>query len=217
MTRNGGFKTEKELAEIVVRWLEDQHWEVYQEVPVGSGIADIVAKQGKVLWLIETKLSMNLQLINQLDDRVGSAHMTSAAIPIGTRRYVPHNLFRKLGVGLITVWGNYADPEQKIRPRFFRKIIGIELKEEYKTFSKAGSKSGGCWTPFKETSRNVASFVTRHPGCTMKEMLAGINHHYASLTSANVCIVNWIEQEVIKGVRIDRSEKTMKLYPTEAA
>ena len=48
---------ETEIAEIVIDWLEKQHWDVYQEVPVNSGFADIFAVRNGLVWVIETKTS----------------------------------------------------------------------------------------------------------------------------------------------------------------
>ncbi len=208
------FASEKEMAEIVVQWLLNHRWEVYQEVPVGTGVADIVAKQGPVTWLIETKLSMSMQLLHQLDDRVAHANLVSAAIPPRARKNAPYKLLRTIGAGLITVFGE-SWVREELRPRFYRKTAKIELHEEQKTFSKAGSQSGGCWTPFKDTTRNVQVYVRNNPGCTMSEMLAKIKYHYSSISVANSSIVSWIEADVIKGIRIDRSKRPLKLYPVE--
>ncbi len=211
---SGAFTSERELAAAVVAWLRDLRWEVYQEVPVGCGVADIVAKQRAVTWLIETKLSMSIQLLKQLDDRVGHAHMTSAAVPVGARRAVPYKVFKALGAGLITVWpGGIVN--ERLRPQFFRRVAGVELHEEQKTFCNAGSSSGGHWTPFRQTARNVQAYVSHNPGCSMSQLLAGIKHHYRKESVANSSIVAWIEDGVIKGVRVDRSQRPMKLYPVE--
>lgn len=212
--RKPPFASEQELAAAVVKWLQELRWEVYQEVPVGNGIADIVAKSGSVTWLIETKMSMSIQLLNQLDTRVAAAHMTSAAVPLGTRRNVPYKLLRMLGVGLLTVYGDTYVREE-LRPVFFRKVSGVELHEQQKTFCNAGSASGGHWTQFKETARNVVSFVNRRPGCTVSELIAGISHHYSSATAANRNVLSWIQADVIKGIRIDESARPYKLYPKE--
>lgn len=214
--RAKSFASEQELAERVVQWLHDYGWEVYQEVPVGNGVADIVAKQGPVIWLIETKMSMSIQLLKQLDDRIGYAHMLSAAVPVRKRGDAPFRLLKKLGAGLLAVYG-YGQINEYLRPQFFRKVRGIELHEQQKTFCNAGSSSGGHWTPFKETSRNVIQFVHWRPGCTMAELIQGITHHYGNNTAANRNILTWIQAGVIKGIRIDESTRPYKLYPEEAA
>jgi len=56
---------ETDLAERVINWLEDQHWEIYQEVQFRGygGIADIVAVRAGYLWIIECKTSMTFTLL----------------------------------------------------------------------------------------------------------------------------------------------------------
>jgi hypothetical protein len=56
---------EAEIGEAVVAWLEAQHWDVYQEVKIYSGIADIIAVKGNLLWAIELKKSLTLKVMEQ--------------------------------------------------------------------------------------------------------------------------------------------------------
>jgi hypothetical protein len=57
--------TEADLAAVVVAWLQDSGAAVYQEVEVAGGVADIVARVGPELWIIETKLHLSLALLVQ--------------------------------------------------------------------------------------------------------------------------------------------------------
>lgn len=56
----GWTKVESEMAAVLVEDLRERGWEVYQEVTVNGCACDIVATQGKIIWAIETKLSMGL-------------------------------------------------------------------------------------------------------------------------------------------------------------
>ena len=56
---------ELELAKSVVEWLQDQHWEVYQEVQRYSTTADIVAVQGPLVWVVECKTSLSIGVMLQ--------------------------------------------------------------------------------------------------------------------------------------------------------
>ncbi len=49
----------------------------------------------------------------------------------------------------------------------------------------------------------------------MKDMLSNIKYYYGTPAAAHTCIVRWIEADVIKGIRIDRSERALKLFPKE--
>jgi hypothetical protein len=203
--------SEEHLARIVIEWLRSFQWEIYQEVPVGHGVADIVAMNGPLQWVIETKTGMSMQLLKQLDDRMGTANLVSGAIPRTYRAEAPTGLLQKMGVGLLLVRGERV--EERLRPQFLRRAPKITLNEEQKTFAAAGSPGGGHWTPFKETARNVLQCVSYRPGCTMKELIARIKHHYSSPSAADANILRWIDAGVIKGVRVDRSTRPLKLYP----
>ncbi len=205
-------RTEVEVAEKVVAWLEDLKWEVYQEVPVGAGVADIVAVQGPVQWVIETKTGMSMQLLKQLDSRIGCAHMVSAAVPYGARSEIPYRLLKALGVGLLLLY--CGEVQERLRPTFFRRIARpIELHESQKTFAKAGSPGGSHWSPFKTTSREVIGWVTANPGCTLRDMLTNVRHHYDGLASAKRNIVHWIDAGVIPGIRVERGGREIRLFP----
>jgi hypothetical protein len=70
---------EAEIGEAVVAWLEAQHWDVYQEVKIYSGIADIIAVKGNLLWAIELKKSLTLKVMEQA--RGWRTHFRSVAVP----------------------------------------------------------------------------------------------------------------------------------------
>ena len=102
----GGDKMGKEadLAKVVVSWLNEQHWDVYQEVQIHGfgGVADIVAVQGPLVWVIECKTSLSLTVMEQAS--VWRVHFRSVAVPTGVRHhsrtaaYRVARLFFKVGV-----------------------------------------------------------------------------------------------------------------------
>lgn len=223
------FKSESELAAAVVAWLKDMHWTVYQEVQMmrGDGIADIVATQNKRLWVVETKLSFSLAVIEQANNWKAWAHYTSIAIPSSQTRRSPRGrivgemLCRYLGIGIIKVenWGDgRSQPREAVEPPLNRHIIeGLaeSLCDEQLIRSVAGSISGGHWTPFKSTCRDVLGYVRNHPGCTMKELLTHVQTHYASVASARSCLPGWIEEGKVPGVELRREGRKMFLHPKE--
>jgi hypothetical protein len=71
------------------------------------------------------------------------------------------------------------------------------------------AKRGGYSTPFSRTIDAAREFVTRNPGCTIKEMVAGISHHYASDAGARSSLMAW----VAKFARVDGS----RLFPLNEA
>lgn len=193
---------ETELAEIVIDWLEIQHWDVYQEVQFSAydRIADIVAVRAGMLWIIECKTSMTFTVLEQAYR--WPSHFRSIAIPKARERKGREFAYliaeRYLNVGILKVSKDkfstgvyeYLDPPlMREFHKSSKRMIG-QLREEHKHYAKAGSSNGGYYTPYRRTMKTVKNFVTNHPGCTLKEIMndLGENHHYASNQSARTSI-----------------------------
>jgi hypothetical protein len=95
--------TEQELAAVVVAWLEALDADVYQEVQVGGGVADIVARVGAEIWIVEVKTSLSLALIAQAMDRRRLAHRVLVAAPAtrALRDVLP--ILVEVGIGLLEI------------------------------------------------------------------------------------------------------------------
>jgi hypothetical protein len=211
--------SEEELAEKIIAWLQDMRWEVYQEVQIHSGgsVADIVAVQGPLSWIIETKTSLSVQLLGQADRWRGYANFVSIAVPRSTEVF-PQRLLQIIGVGLITV---KTEVYERLRPAFLRKLhtpIRNKLVEAHKTFAKAGNANGHRWTPFQQTAYNVQRYVIENPDCSMKDLVSHINYHYNGSATARACLTRWIEAGIIKGVTAVREGRSLNLrYSKEKA
>lgn len=117
---------EEDLGPPVVAWLTAWGWDVYQEVVVGDGVADIVATRGPVVWIIELKLSFSLSLLDQAYHRRRYAHRVSVAVPkysrggsvkLGSTRHICDIL----GIGLLLVAGAGAEHvDERWAGRFVR-------------------------------------------------------------------------------------------------
>lgn len=224
---------ETDLAAKVVQWLQCHHWDVYQEVGHCGRVADIVCKQGPVLWVIECKTSLGLNVIDQAYDWRSFAHRVSVAVPAppqGKRpprsRGIARYILRTFEIGLLIVSGasytSFEDSQvmEELHAPLHRRIIGglaDDLRAEQKTWAKAGSADGNHWTPFKATCREVQRYVADHDGCTLKEMVDSVNHHYASTASAKGSLSTWIQQGAIKGVSAARDGKQLRLRWTTPA
>lgn len=199
--------TEQDLAAHVVAMLHEMGWEVFQEVETGYGRADIVARRDKIIWVVECKMSFGLSVIEQAWNyiRGGQAHYVSVAVPYGGRKGFCRDVCRRYGIGVLTVnmkW-NVPDVKEEARPSFNRKASGITLKEEHKTWCKAGSACGGHYTPFKGTVQSLVSLVTRHPeGLQFSEAIKKIDHHYSSFATAKTCLRGFIGT-VIPELRVE--------------
>ncbi len=115
---------ESDFAKIVIAWLAEQHWEIYQEVQPRNygGIADIVAVQSALVWVIECKTSLTLSVMEQASG--WRVHYRSIAVPFGKRRrsrVAAYNVAEKhFKVGVLLVSGN--DVRQVAGPPHNREV-----------------------------------------------------------------------------------------------
>lgn len=207
--------TEAELAAKVVAWLEGG-FDVYQEVEGVAGVADIVAVEivrPKRCWIIETKRTLSLEVLGQAErwKRFEAAHMVSVAVPSARRhskgRHFAEIAAGRFGIGVLVV-GTHEVKERHRKPELTRRLhpnydIRKWLREEHKHYAKAGSAGGGHYTVFKGTCEAARGFVERNPGCTMRELVAGIDHHYASAKGAVSTLAARIRDGVAKGLLVE--------------
>lgn len=215
------FTTEQDLAARVVRWLADQDFQVYQEVQLlyGGRIADIVGRRGAVLIVVETKLQFGLDVVEQAFRWIGDANYVLVAIPALRRRggLLLERICRDEGVGVLLA--NEYRVEEVIAPRLFRRIgdrLRNGLVEAQQTWAAAGNADGKRWSPFQQTARTVAEYVGEHPGCTLRELVTGIRHHYFTSATARGALRKWIELGKIPGARMERHGRELRLFPVAA-
>lgn len=210
--------TEAELAAHVVEYLKTYGHEVFQEVEmVNWKRADIVARiQGtRPLWCIETKVTLSWSLMDQVLNRKPYFHRVSIAIPATKDIADSADRFcALLGIGILSVHSDGRVDEIR-KPEFRRRVLDkkVELFEEQKDFVAAGTK-GTYFTPFKRTVSLLTRHVKRNPGCTIKEAVQDIDHHYSSPASAKGTLIQRIRQGAITGIEI-RGSRPMRLYPEE--
>ncbi len=194
--------SEVELAKQVIQWLIDQHWEVYQEVQFrrGGGVADIVAVRNNITWIIETKTTLSLTVLEQASR--WNSIFRSAAVPetVKKGRELTYRIaqdFLQVGIIEVPIRGNWYDgvrevispPIQRQNYRFSKNYYLPELQEEHKTYAQAGNNSGSRYTPYRKTIDSVRRFIENHPGCSIKEIMANIGEtHYNSAATAKSCI-----------------------------
>lgn len=223
---------EVDLAEAVIAWLEEQHWDVYQEVQIYaySGIADIVAVKDFIVWVIECKTSLTWNVIEQANG--WRSHFRSIAVPKSMSRtagrftaYRVCHQFFKLGVIEVTP-SFYKDAKwtvDEVKPaplmREFHKLakrFTDILVEEHKTHAKAGSVRSSHFTPYRSTMNAVKKFITENPGCTLKEIMAEDGKwHYASYKSARGSIRKALFDIESGWCRVDTDSKPWRYYLRE--
>ena len=221
--------SEQVVAELVVAYLEQLGADVYQEVSVSGGVADIVAKVRAEIWIVEVKTSLSLALIAQAMERRRLAHRVFIAAPSTRNMRDVAPMCEELGIGLLEVWGggfDYSHPRVRIKAearRWNRKPVALAagLKPEHKTHAKAGAVgAGGRWTPFRDTCEQLARVVREQPGLTVKQAVDQIKHHYSTPSTARSSLTAWIQSGKVPGVEIRRTHDNhgpITLYPTGEA
>jgi hypothetical protein len=221
-----------------VRYLEEFGWEVHQEVQLHSRgpVADIVATRGPLLRIVEVKTSLTAAVCEQaIRWKIWNvAHFIHVASPgvhrIVRGRWALRRLLQHEGIGLFQLrmpsipaeekWVKYC--EEEIRPRFFRRADWVDrmldrLNEETRTFAEAGNADGERWSPWKQTCRDWARYVAKHPGATLKQMVDNVAHHYHSDTGAKTSMVKWIREGKVPGIELRREGRLIRLYLADDA
>jgi len=57
-------------------------------------------------------------------------------------------------------------------------VMRESLHQEQKSYAKAGNAQGRAWSMFQKTREAVVEYVTENPGSLVREVVAGIEHHY---------------------------------------
>jgi hypothetical protein len=219
--------TETEIAAWTVAWLESQRWDVYQEVRphYGGKVADIIAVRGPVHWIIETKTSLGLSVLDQAWRWSSYAHMRAVAIPlrrdkhrrlISSAKELAYRIARDYGIGIIRVDEEIIncsyDPGGFDKSPRMLHYLKDTLTPEHKTFCSAGTNEGGYYSEFRRTEIMVKRFIAENPGATMRQIVDGVEHHYANNRSARACLRLWIERGVIEGIRSERDGRSFRYY-----
>jgi hypothetical protein len=158
---------EQDLFDPIKGWLEEKGYEVYAEVEMPFGRADVVGKNHPAYCVVEMKTSLNLEVISQAIRWRGLFHYIYIAIPRRKRR-VPsfaNKILHDNRIGLLEVDGDYvrtAVPARYNRPYYpYSKKVNNYLYEEQKTWVKGGSNGGGYVTPYKITMSRIKEYLKR--------------------------------------------------------
>lgn len=211
--------TEVELAKKIILYLNDLKWDVYQEVQLhrNGPIADIVAVQNGLVWIIEVKKSFSLAVLDQiLEWPYYGNYVSIAALPSKKDNKFVLAFMKNYGIGHLVVSQFDNEVNEKIMPFFNRKafknsILKI-LKDEHKTFAEAGNNYGKHFTPFQNTVFQIQTIVEQNQGILFKDLLNRIKHHYHNNNTARACLLKWISDGILKGITIKKDNKDLKVY-----
>lgn len=224
---------ETDVGRAVVALLRSRGFDVYQEVGAAAGIADIVATRGKLVDVVECKLGFGFDVLAQAERWLPYAHHSYVAVPLARGLHaLGRRLAEDLGVGVIAVddpyrqhgvraVGGAVGAEVVVDARWNRKAdvdcVRRWLREEQKTFTEAGSAGAPRWTAYKATCEELRRYVAAHPGCSVKAAVAGIQHHYRTVRAASSALAHWIDADRVPGVRLERVDGAIVLYPEAVA
>jgi len=220
---------ETELAKYFIDYFSC--YDLYFEVDYGRCV-DIVAINDKISIAVEVKTSFNFKVLEQATDNCKRFNYAYIAVPEFKDDWFQKRLCKDYGIGLLLLksnkescfdketekitYSNVSRVEEVVAAKLNRHASRNKLIPYLHEFSKtsiAGSKSGdgGKITAFGITVDNLERYVERYKGCTIKEAVENISHHYSTNKAACASIYSWIRTGVIKGVRYEDG----KLFPVE--
>lgn len=212
------FKSEEELASFVVPWLEQQNYEVFQEVQLyyGGRRADLVGRRGSTIVVVEVKLSFGERVIAQSQWWSHEATFSLVAIPAGRRHGLLEILCQHLGIGVLEV-SRYEGVKQIVNPRMNRHRSNHldDLNDAQKFSGAAGNAKSEYWTPFRQTCSAIREYLKAHDGATLKDTMAAVRHHYQSAATARGSIRKWVDLGKVPGVRSELEDRQIHLYLSE--
>lgn len=237
-------RTEAEVAEPVVQWLEDAGWEVFQEVTASfqGPVYDIVAKRDTAIWVIEVKTRFSAEVVAQAWNAKGLWHGNRFSVATPPLRYFRSSKVQQFlkwvcqdqGIGIIEVQlvDDLIEPHFKVtelvtaRPdQRCSRNFADKLHESQKDYAKAGNAKGKRWSPFQQSCMNLTILARGMPGMRINDLVKCFRHHYQTDSAATGSLRKWVEMKKIRGIfgrwedwgkRGRRGyEKTYRIYPVD--
>jgi Holliday junction resolvase-like predicted endonuclease len=215
---------ETDIAEVVITWLTEQNWTVYQEVEFrhSGGVADIVAERNGILWIIECKTSYTFTVLEQASR--WPVHYRSVAVPRSREKRdirVARDYYQ-VGVIYVDLDGFTKSAYEDLAPRLFtkhRKTVKeylSQLTDLHKTYTRAGSPGGYHLTPYKRTMMDVQKVIANNPGCTVAFLHSQLGSmHYANKQSFQGNVLKCLQSFESEWCRVEASGSQCKLYIRE--
>lgn len=211
---------ESDLAKVIMCYLEDEGWDCYPEALLshGRGRADIACTKEGVLWIIETKVSMSLKLLEQAFEwtRTKAMHRVSIAIPYRDVSPFVHTLCREQGMGILMATPklrraySLKEPKDIIpAPHKIQKMIA-SLHPDMKEYTPGSSN--GYSTPYNRTMKAVRLYLKSNPGAFLKDIVKDVPHHYASDRTATTCIPKAVKDFEKGKIRCKKIKNRYRFY-----
>lgn len=196
---------ETDLASYFVEYLSC--YDLYFEVETSSGRVDIVALNNPLRIAYEVKTSFNFKVMEQAIQNRNYFHYSYIAVPYFKCDGFQRRLCSDYGIGLLvcnTYGFLHSNIEERVKPKLNRMPYAAykePLEDYYKRSIPGSSGAEERITPFKITVENILRHVKHYPGCTMKNLISEIQHHYHSDSTAKSSIYQHINSGVIKGIK----------------
>jgi len=209
---------EEDLSEYVRKDFEELGYTMYAEVQMRSGgprcdmygrIEDKAHPQYGRTIVIESKLSLNLKVLEQIYGWVGRANLSFILCPttyknIKTRRFV-RELCKLLGIGILEVDINKNKYYITVNPKYHDNPKHPKLFEGQKALI-ASNADNNYATPFKNTVELINKHMANRDSDILMNVIKCVPHHYKSDISACKAIKYFIETNVIKNFYIRREK-----------
>jgi hypothetical protein len=223
---DNGIVAEADLARVLITWLEEAEWKVYQEVRPhwGDARADVVAVKNDKVWVLETKMNFNFDVLRQVHAWRRRSHLVSIVTPRPRKGYkdtIRETVCRKFDVG----WVEWA-PNRSWPPgyRFWETVVpplntepGCDsllekLSELHNEYGESGSKNS-YYTPFRHTCDKLRAYVATNPGIKLVEAMGAIEHHYKDDYSGSNALGKLIREGVVEGLTVEKVKNRIMVYP----
>lgn len=219
-------RPETDYGEAVETHLKQEGYFVHKEVlcprVASDRVVDIYAFKGSMdrprdTWAIEVKTGFTLRVMEQADFWREFAGRVSVAVPAGkmsrTRKFA-YTVCRDKGIGILDV-----DFEERTEGNFVREKKTAEHNRaptvpelvEAQRQSDAGTADGDHWTPLDRTLDRLLAYVQQHEGCTLKEAISEIGHHYSRDKSAEAALKKHIYERKIPEIWMRRESNEYRL------
>jgi hypothetical protein len=228
-------KNEKDISEPLTNFLKNDGWEVYQEVQVEllGPVADVVAVRNGVIWEIECKTKICIEVFAQAHKWLPYANLVSVCVPV-IGQY--SNSFENwkcaaaaMGIGIISVYEKSRTVEKRTYADNPKVAVDLEahghsasndalqngLRESHKLFISSGKKSRVAITKLQKTMRDLVECVNRHPGIELLSALHKIDHHYSTDYSAVLGILLQLDKGNLPEITITQRLSRGHLYPAD--
>ncbi len=226
-------RTEAEVARAVMDFMTEEGWDCYPEALLAyGGRADIVGVRPfpfcdrRCVHIIECKTTWSMSLLEQAIDRLAHAHYVTIAAPTEPRGFYV-GICRDYGIGMMR-FHRSADLSvnefERLPPRLVRhkgrapgfgpsRTLGM-LHDDMKRYDPCTTSAHGYSSPWRRTMDAAARFVDEHPGCTINELLDGVETHYANRNGARQGLLVWLQKR--EDVDARKEGRCIRFYPPGA-